>query len=195
MATIFIIHGIDGSPEENWFPWLKAELEKRGNKVIVPQFPNGKNHTLERWLETFSTYEKEMSSETIFIGHSVAVAFILTLLEKHKAQAAFLVAGFLGPLGLPEFDERNKTFTERHFDWPAILTNCPHFELFNSDNDPYIKLSMAEALSTHLQTPYTLVKGAGHFNQSAGYTKFELLHTQIKALTSKCSTGLESYQG
>jgi predicted alpha/beta hydrolase family esterase len=182
MATVFIIHGIDGSPEGNWIPWLRDELKKLGHKVIAPQFPVGENHSLQNWLDAFQPFEKEPTPDSILVGHSMAVAFILTLLETHPARAAFLVAGFLGPLGLPSFDTRNHSFTERTFDWPTILRNCPHFEIFHSDNDPYIKLAVAEKLSQHLNTPVTLVPGAGHFNQSTGFTKFELLLEKVAAL-------------
>ncbi|QQR55284.1 alpha/beta fold hydrolase [Candidatus Peregrinibacteria bacterium] len=113
MASIFIFHGIDGSPEENWFPWMKSELEKRGHSVIVPQFPHGKGHNLATWLEHFSKYEKDLTDDSILIGHSMAGAFMLTLLETHPVRACFLVAGFIGPLGLKVFDERNASFTEK----------------------------------------------------------------------------------
>ncbi|PIN68395.1 hydrolase, partial [Candidatus Woesearchaeota archaeon CG11_big_fil_rev_8_21_14_0_20_57_5] len=36
MKTVFIFHGTEGYPEENWFSWLKQELERIGYQVVVP---------------------------------------------------------------------------------------------------------------------------------------------------------------
>jgi predicted alpha/beta hydrolase family esterase len=46
MANIFIIHGSYGNPDENWFPWLKKELEQEGHKVFVPKFPTPEDQSL-----------------------------------------------------------------------------------------------------------------------------------------------------
>lgn len=37
VKRVVIAHGWDGHPNEIWFPWLKAELEKREFEVIIPQ--------------------------------------------------------------------------------------------------------------------------------------------------------------
>ena len=45
MKNYFIIHGSFGSSQENWFPWLESELEKKcawgGGKVFNLDFPTG----------------------------------------------------------------------------------------------------------------------------------------------------------
>jgi len=43
-----ILHGTMGSPEGNWFPWLKSQLENDYN-VYVPQFPTPENQTKDNW--------------------------------------------------------------------------------------------------------------------------------------------------
>jgi predicted alpha/beta hydrolase family esterase len=50
LVNAFIIHGSGGNPESNWFPWLKEQLESLGVKTYVPEFPIGKQQTLQNWL-------------------------------------------------------------------------------------------------------------------------------------------------
>ncbi len=40
MKRVFIVHGWDGHPDEQWFPWLKQSLEEKGYCVEVPQMPD-----------------------------------------------------------------------------------------------------------------------------------------------------------
>jgi hypothetical protein len=179
MSNVFIFHGVGGQPEENWFPWLKRELEKLGHKVIVPQFPTPNGQTLENWLKVLENYKPDLNQDSILIGHSLGVSFVLNVIERQPVKAAFLVGGFIGKIG-HFFDNQMKTFTQREFDWASIKQNCPKFHIYNSDNDPYIRVDKAEELSAKLATPVTYVKGAGHFNQVAGYLEFPLLLEDLK---------------
>lgn len=133
----------------------------------------------ENWLATLKNYAADLTPETILIGHSLGGSFILNILEHTPVKAAYLVAPVFGILG-NAFDEGMKTFAQHEFNWQAILANCPHFEIFHSDNDPYIKLTRAEELAQHLNTSVTLIPGGGHLNQSAGFTKFEELLERIQ---------------
>lgn len=179
MANIFIVHGIYGSPEENWFPWLKKELEKLGHSVHVPQFPNPENPTLEEWTQALAPYQDKITPSTIVIGHSLGVPFLLSVIERSKINAAFFVAGFTSKVD-NQFDEAMKTFTRRTFDWERIRNNCKNFFVFHSDNDPYVKYEKAEELAGHFGVEINLIPGAGHFNAAAGYTTFEVLLNAIK---------------
>lgn len=184
MANIVIIHGTGGNPEENWFPWLKAELIKLGHQVIVPRFPTPENQSLKNWLDIFAKYTDFLNKDSIVIGHSLGPVFLLSVLENlhHSIKSAFFVASFISPLNLPEFDELNKTFTQRNFNWKGIKNHCRHFEVIHSDNDPYVPLAKAEDLAKQLGVEVTLVPGAAHFNTAAGYSTFPLLLERVTQL-------------
>ena len=185
--NVFIIHGSFGSPEENWFPWLKEELEKLGHRVFVPVFPTPEGQSLDVWKKAFEKYKQFLEEETIFVGHSLGPAFILNLLEglNKPVKAAFFVAGFVGSLNNPEFDELNKSFADRVFAWEKIKENCRQFFVFYSDNDPYVPKEKAEELARNLGISPILVKEAGHFNDVTGYTKFPVLLEKIKKVVKK----------
>ena len=66
MKRVFIIHGWDGYPEENWFPWLRQRLEEYGFEVQVPQLPDAENPRIEKWVpavaKTVVRPDKQISS-------------------------------------------------------------------------------------------------------------------------------------
>jgi hypothetical protein len=114
------------------------------------------------------------------VGHSLGPAFILHLLERHKVKSAFFISGFVGKLNHPDFDLINDTFVNHHFDWQKIRSNCSTFQIYHSDNDPYVPLDRAEEIARFLEIKVKIIKNAGHFNKAAGYTTFPLLLEEIK---------------
>ncbi len=182
MTNIIIIHGTGGSPNGNWFPWLKSELEKLDCRVFVPKFPTPQNQSLDNWLKIFKDYEKYLDENSIVVGHSLGPAFLLSVLEniKRPIKAAFFVAGFTGLLNNLEFDELNKTFVTKRFDWAKIRNNCKKFYVINSDNDPYGSLERGKIFTKNLGTELITLKNAGHINLEAGYSKFDFLLEKIK---------------
>lgn len=182
-----LIHGIYGNPNENWFPWLKEKLEENGVKVLVPKFPTPENQNLDNWMKVFDSDSEFVDEETIFIAHSLGPAFVLSILEKmnHKIKGCFFVSGFIGgPIGIPEIDELNKSFTQKDFDFSKIKSNCKFFKTYCSDNDPYIPLKKLKEFSFKLDKELEIIPGAGHLNEVAGYLKFEKLLRDI--LDLKC---------
>jgi predicted alpha/beta hydrolase family esterase len=183
ITKAIIIHGTGSSPQSNWFPWLKSELEKMHLNVFAPQFPTGEPQSLTSWMSEFKRWEKAADTEAIMIGHSIGPAFILNFLERsgNSIAAAFLVAPFVGKLGNKQFDSLNRTFAEREFDWNRIKRHCGRFFIYSSDDDPYVPLEKGEFLSSRLNARFRIIHGGGHINVESGYRQFDLLLEDIKS--------------
>ncbi len=174
--NFFIIHGVYANPEENWFPWLKKQLESMNYEVIVPKFPTPLDQSLESWMRVFSNYESKINEETVMIGHSLGAAFILNYLEKtnKKIKAAYLIAGFHKLLG-NQYDDLNKTFVGKEFNWEKIMQSCNKFFIFASENDPYIPFEISKELTEKLNAEFNIVPNGGHLNKESGFEEFYLL--------------------
>lgn len=179
-----IIHGTEGYPEENWFPWLKKNLEKLGHEIIVPQFPSppGEWPIMSEWLDVWKKYENEIDDNTVIISHSLGGLFFLRLLEKMKKpiRTAIFVSASTGVKPLKYYDGDLAFSGNFDFDWDKIKSNAQKFIAFHSDNDPIVPISNGENLAKHLGIDLTVIPNSGHFNAAAGYTEFPKLLEKIK---------------
>ena len=184
MRDVLIFHGTGGSPQGNWFPWLKDKLEKEGCRVFVPQFPDPRegNH-LEDWLGVLKQYESHINENTILVGHSLGGLFLLRVLERLEktVSAAFFVAAPVGAKPILYFDSDEK-FSGFEFDWEKIRKGAGQFSVYHSDNDPYVSLGNGEELARQLGVDLTFIPNAGHINAESGYTKFLKLLEDIKKI-------------
>ena len=185
MNNIFIFHGTEGYPEENWFPWLKEKLEAEGHKVFVPQFPSPPvvPAKINEWFDVLRNYEQYIDEDTIFIGHSLGGIFTLRLLERleHPVKVALFVGTPVGVKPILNYD-RDSSFSGFAFDWSTIKSNAKNFVVFQSDNDPYVSLGNGEELAKELGVELFFIPNAGHFNKKAGYIKFDELLEKLKPL-------------
>lgn len=185
MQTVFIFHGTEGYPEENWFPWLKEKLKAKGYQVFVPQFPSPPviPAKIDEWFSVLEEYKQYINADTILIGHSLGGVFTLKLLEKLKQplKAVFLTGTPIGVKPILNY-ERDSAFSGFNFDWEKIKTKAKHFTVFQSDNDPYVSLGNGEKLAQELNVELSFIPNAGHFNKKAGYIKFEDLLTKFEEM-------------
>lgn len=180
MKSVFIIHGSNGNKDGHWYPWLKKELEGKGSRVFLPQFPIEEKQTLQNWLDILKP-TKEYLDGSVLVGHSLGVPFILNVLNQWdvKVKASFLVAGFSGHLEVE--DEPNiNDIAERDFDWEKIKRNCDKFYVIHSDDDPVAPFERGKGLAGNLGVEVILVKDGGHFLDESGFKTFNLLLDKIK---------------
>ena len=184
MRTFFILHGTDGSPQENWFPWLKQKLEDKGNNVIVPQFPNQQNDSLEARLKKLNKFRKYINKNTILIGHSRGGLFLLRILEKlnQPVFAAFFVSGSVGIKPYAFYESGFKFAHGYDFDWEKIKSISQHFFVYHSNNDPYTSIDNGKMIANKLGVKLTFIPDAGHFNSRSGYTKFDKILSDIQGI-------------
>lgn len=181
MKTAFIIHGTWWSPRENWFPWMKEQLESKWYRVFIPSFPTPDKQSLDAWKDTFSEYNTYIDSQTIFIAHSIWPSFVCSLLEEldTKIKACYFASGFLWFLWLHEFDILNKTFIDKDFNWDIIIGRSQYFYMCHGSDDPYVSIENAHLLAENLKVEIDMIEWWWHLNSETGYTSFEYLLEKI----------------
>lgn len=173
MNNYVILHGSFGSPDSNWFPWLKIELEKRGHKVDVPQMPIGVDRqTFENWSKVLK--ELNINENTIIIAHSIAPIFVCKYLITNQIRVKRLVfvCGFNNYLGIsPEYDAVNKSMFVDN--WADVKKYCKDIICYYSDNDPYVSYTAEKEFADTITNQQYVIKNGGHINAESGYIKFK----------------------
>lgn len=184
MKNALILHGTNGSSTENWFDWLRQQLEDKGWKVWVPDLPAADKPNIERYNQfLFSNNEWEFNKETVLVGHSSGAVAILGLLEalpdSIEVDTCYLVGAFKDDLG---WDALEDLFV-KPFDLQKIKTKAKRFVFIHSDNDPYCPLEHAHYLASELGGELIVLEGQKHFSVgSAGeqYRKFPFIFELIE---------------
>lgn len=165
MKNALILHGTDGYPTENWFDWLRIELEKQKYKVWVPQLPDCDRPNIEKYNKfIFSNKEWEFNTESIIVGHYSGAVAILGLLQalpdETIVDTCYLVGAFKYNL---DWDALDDLFL-KPFDFEKIKRKANKFVFIHSDNDPYCPLDHAQYLREKLNGTLILLRDQKHFS-------------------------------
>jgi len=178
----FIFHGVNGHKNENWFPWIKGELEKLDIETEVMDFTS-KDISLSGWEHSFTPFLDKIDNQTIFISHSLGCFFSMYLLDQLEINinSLFLVAPFIDEIKEQSFNHKISSFIKQNIDFSKIKNQYKYCQIYMSLNDPIvsIKSSIKVAKSLEIESFHTFIN-AGHFNSKAGYDTFERLLNDIK---------------
>ena len=184
---VFIVHGWDGNPQANWFPWLKKELKNKGFEVFVPQLPDPENPRIKPWVSILKKIVGTPNAKTYFVGHSMgcqAIARYLEALSKEvKVGGAIFIAGFFkrltGVESEPGSKETVKHWLEAPLDFKKIRPHLLKSIAIFSDNDPYVPLDNQDDYKDKLGSKIIVEHNMSHFNEAAGVTKIPVVLKSI----------------
>ena len=187
MKRVYIIHGWEGYPEENWFPWLKRELESRGFEVHVPQMPDADSPRINKWVPALTQLVKDPDSDTYFVGHSMgcqAVArYLETLPEGIKVGGVIFVAGFFKRLtGLgeePDYEEVEKDWLKTPIDLEKIKSHISNSVAIFSDDDPYVPLDNQDDFKDKLSSKILIQHKMNHFSGNWGIIELPVVLEEL----------------
>jgi hypothetical protein len=169
---VLLIHGWGNKPEDNWYPWLKSELERQGYEVFAPSMPNSDNPEASEWINCMNETLGTPTKSDYLVGHSLGVIAILRYLEQLKPGqeigGAVLVAGFSYDIGIKE----HHSFFTSPVNWDAVMSHCKRFIAIHSDNDKYVQLVHGDIMKEKLGAKLIIKHNMGHFSKSSGITQF-----------------------
>lgn len=175
MPRVIIIHGWEGNPECNWFPWLKKELEKVNFEVSIPFMPNTFHPDCTKWTQYLSKIINKPDKDTYLVGHSLGAITILKYIESLKEGesigACILVAAFSEPIGFNELS----SFFNKPLNYNKIKSKSNKIVVINSDNDHYVPLKQGKLLEEKLSAKLIILPNSGHLNEGNGFFKFPLV--------------------
>ncbi|WP_283126509.1 RBBP9/YdeN family alpha/beta hydrolase [Providencia stuartii] len=177
---VIIIHGYTASPEKNWFPWLKAQLEQQGVVVKVPAMPDPLSPDPQRWQQHLLDAQIELDKDTVVIGHSLGCVTLLRYLASQQQQIGgyLLVSGFTEEQAtLPEL----KAHTDISLDYANLKSLSDKRISIISSNDSIVSPQSSRTLATLLETEVITVENAGHFLDREGFSEFPLILKVLNA--------------
>ena len=171
-----MVHGWEGDPENNWFPWLKSKLEAQGFEVIVPAMPGSETPFKSVWLKTLKDLIVDPDQNTYFVGHSMGCQAIQRYLENLpdgiKIGGVVFVAGWIND---PRWEGRTEEELEVVNDWfdtakdyTKIKSHCDKFVSIFSTDDPFIPKANWDESKEILDAEVILIPNKSHFDDEAG---------------------------
>jgi len=177
MKRAVILHGTDGTPDSNWFPWLKRKLEEQDYEVWVPLLPE--NHTPNRHTYNDFLLNSDWDfTDNIVVGHSSGAVSVLNLLLDERcphiklgvmASAWATMDTDVSEIDIEkwqqaqlEIEQFKGLFPSEGFDFELIKSKADKLAFVHGDNDPYCPVKQATYLADELDASLTLVPNGGH---------------------------------
>ncbi len=173
---VFIVHRWGATPKDDWYFWLKKELETQNYEVHIPAMPNTDEPEISAWVNTLKKSVKKCDNATHFVGHSIGCQTIMRYVEESKEQCGNIVfvAGwfYLKNLESKAVVKIAQPWLETPVDTGKVRENCQGITVFLSENDPYNCIEEnKKAFKERLAAKVIIEPEKGHFTAEDKVTK------------------------
>jgi len=171
---VLFVHGWWWDWKENWFLWLKKELENKWFQVFNPELPNSNNPKIDEQLSFLTNFYEDLEWVNYIVWHSLGCQLSIYLIE--KLNLSWLKCIFVWPTykGIAEelweevywksYLNLKKYFARKIY--YKVLWN--KYDIFLSKNDPYINMERAKKYYSKLKNvTFTSFEDKWHFNEKA----------------------------
>jgi len=178
---VILVHGWGGNPGNNWFPWLKKNLEEKDFEVIVPKMPNAEEPEINSWVEKLREVSGDVNENVYFIGHSIGCQTIMRYLEQlpagSKVGGVIFVAGFFNLPNLETNEEKEiaKPWLETPIDTDKIKRITNDIVAVFSDDDPDVPLDDSKLFQERLGAKIVIEHEKEHFSDDAGIKELPIV--------------------
>lgn len=158
--VIFIPGNGGGSPNDNWFPSVKKELEAKGLTVIAEEFPDNDLARMDYWVP-FILNDLGADENSILVGHSSGAIAAMRVAEQQPLLGSVLVGAYYTDLNMET--EKLSGYFDTPWDWDKIRENQKWIIIFAGQDDPWIDISEPRFLHSKLNCEYHEYTTGGHF--------------------------------
>ena len=168
MNTAYIIHRWEGTPQDDWYPWLRDRLVEQGWQVIIPSMPNTQAPQIDDWVGTLHKLVSSPDGNTVFIGHSIGCQTILRYLETLPSNTQVGPVHLAAPWMKLEnlADARSKAIAQpwqtKPMEWQEIRPKAQKFVAYFSTDDPWVVPENTEIFQINLNAEIIQLPGRGH---------------------------------
>lgn len=173
LKTLYLIHRWDGSPESDWYPWLKNEVDSEFITTVLPM-PHPDTPHIHEWVDYLQKNIPIVDENTFFVGHSIGcqtiLRFLETMPETAVAGGVVLVTPWvvLTPAGIEGVEVVAEPWLTTPINWESVKMHAQHFTAIFSDNDPFVAEENINIFKEKLGARIVIEKNRGHMTGDDG---------------------------
>ena len=185
------LHAYKASSKDDFWPWLKNQIEQRGGRVFAPDLPNPSEPDIEEQVK-FVMEKHDFNSKTIVVTHSLGGVLAMKLLPKlnQKIHKLIMVAP---PLRTEFLDGKKRPPLEKATDWvfdfENIRKNADSIVVLRDTKDHIVPPNHPQEIAEKLSA--SLIDAAAADSHFGAKQEQEVLNTiapSIKIFTTRPDT-------